>query len=326
MTISIRSERILVVDANETRRSELVKLLAQAGVETREATNCEDALAALAATKMAMVFADTVLPDKSGYYLLRQVKEQHPEVEVVLLAEVANSYNLLQALRQGAFDFIVRPLDTGEILSPTLERAARHLALCRKNDQLLAELEEKTRTLQRGMEMLRSLNVSMERLTSQRDIKELLRGLLDSALTVLGAKCGFIVLIERESGNISVKIGQGYPQETILRDSGKLPPGFISEAVRKEKPLLVADVLPPELAELINATERSRLLLYPGILAVPLILREREAGLVVLCGHPENYPFTQDDLHYLEQLSRHTSLILEHVGILHRLGQTPESA
>lgn len=326
MTMAMRNEKILVVDANEARRSELVKYLSEAGADTQEAANCEDALALLAVSKVAMVFAETVLPDKSGYFLLRQIKEEHPEVEVVLLDEVANSYHLLQALRQGAFDFIVRPLDSGEILSPTLERAARHLALSRENAQLVTELEEKTRTLQRGMEMLRALNVSMERLTSQREIKELLRGLLDSALTVLGAKCGFIVLIERESGNISVKIGQGYPQEIILRDSGKLPPGFITEIVRRERPLLVTDALPPELDELVNATERSRLLLYPGILAVPLMLREREAGLVVLCGHAENSPFTPDDLHYLEQLSRHTALILEHVGIMHRLGQRPESA
>lgn len=159
----------------------------------------------------------------------------------------------------------------------------------------------------------------MERLTALSDIKELLRGLLDSALTVLGAKCGFLVLIERESGDISIKIGQGYPTETVLRNSGKLPPGFITEVVRKGKPLIVADSLPPELAELINEAEKSRLLIYPGILAVPLILRECAAGLVVLCGHPEDHPFTVEDLHYLEQLARHTALVLEHVGTMRHL-------
>jgi CheY-like chemotaxis protein len=312
----MRHEKVLVVDANEARRAELVGYLSEVGVETQEATNSEDALAALDVATFALVFAETVLPDKSGYYLLRQIKDRHPEVEVVLLAEVANSYNLLQALRQGAFDFIVRPLDSGEILAPTLERAARHLALSRKNVQLLTELERKSRAMTRGMEMMRALNASLERLTALSDIKELLQGLLDSALTVLGAKCGFIVLIERESGNIGVKIGQGYPTGTVMRNSGKLPPGFITEIVRKGKSLIVADTLPPDLAEIVNEAEKSRLLLYPGILAVPLMLRECEAGLVVLCGHPEDHPFTVEDLHYLEQLSRHTALVLERVGTM----------
>jgi len=315
----MRNEKVLVVDAHEARRAELVRYLADVGVETQEATNCENALAALDVVTFALVFAEAELPDKSGYYLLRQVKDRHPEVEVVLLAEVANSYNLLQALRQGAFDFIVRPLDSGEILAPTLERAARHLALMRKNVQLLTELQGKTRALERGMEMLQALNASLERLTALGDIKDLLQGLLDSALTVLGAKCGFLVLIERESGDIGVKIGQGYPAGTVLRNSGKLPPGFITEVVRRRKPLIVADALPPDLAELVNEAEKGRLLIYPGILAVPLMLRECEAGLVVLCGHPEDHPFTVEDLHYLEQLSRHTALILEHVGSMHHL-------
>lgn len=315
----MRREKVLVVDAHAARRAELVQYLTEAGVETQEATNCEDALTALDVTTFALIFAEAELPDKSGYYLLRQVKARHPEVEVVLLAEVANSYNLLQALRQGAFDFIVRPLDSCEILAPTLERAARHLALSRKNVQLLTELKGKTRALERGMEMLRALNASLERLTALSDIKDLLQGLLDSALTVLGAKCGFLVLIERESGDIGIKIGQGYPAGTVLRNSGKLPPGFITEVVRKGKPLIVADALPPELAEIVNEAEKSRLFLYPGILAVPLMLRECEAGLVVLCGHPEDHPFTVEDLHYLEQLSRHTALVLEHVGSMHHL-------
>lgn len=315
----MRHEKVLVVDAHAERRAELVRYLSEVGVETQEATNSEEALAALGGATFALVFAETVLPDKSGYYLLRQIKDRHPEVEVVLLAEVANSYNLLQALRQGAFDFIVRPLDSGEILAPTLERAARHLALSRKNVQLLTELEGKARALEQGMEMLRALNASLERLTTLSDIKELLGGLLDSALTVLGAKCGFIVLIERESGDIGVKIGQGYPTGTVLRNSGKLPPGFITEVVRKGKSLIVADTLPPELAEIVNEAEKSRLFLYPGILAVPLMLRECEAGLVVLCGHPEEHPFTVEDLHYLEQLARHTALVLEHVGTMRQL-------
>lgn len=320
--MSMKGERVLVVDADEARRSELVKYLAEAGVESELAASCEEALEALEATTFSMVFAETGLPDKSGYFLLRQVKEIYPGIEVVLLAEVANTYNLMQALRQGAFDFIVRPLDSGDILTPTLERASRHLALIRQNSQLVAELEETNRTLQRGMKMLTALNASMERLTSERDIKELLRGLLDSALTVLGAKCGFIVLIERESGNISIKVGQGYPREIVLRDSGRLPPGFITEVVRRGRPLLVTDDLPPELSELVNVTEKSRLLIYPGILAAPLMLRGREAGLVVLCGHEEARPFTDDDLRYLEQLSCHTSLILEHVGVMRHLGET----
>ncbi len=102
ISMSMKSERVLVVDANAPRRSELVKYLAEAGVEALEGATCADALAALAATKVAMVFVETVLPDKSGYYLLRRVKEEYPQVVVVLLDEVANSYHLLQALRQGA--------------------------------------------------------------------------------------------------------------------------------------------------------------------------------------------------------------------------------
>jgi 2-keto-3-deoxy-L-rhamnonate aldolase RhmA len=56
----------------------------------------------------------------SGLFLLRRVKELRPEIEVILITHSASSYNLLQALRGGAFDFIVRPIDSGE---PQLQSA-----------------------------------------------------------------------------------------------------------------------------------------------------------------------------------------------------------
>lgn len=317
----MHGEQVLAVDHVDERRSELVDLLQSAGVKTREAQDCEGALAQLAERAAPLVFCEAELPGKSGFYLLRQVKERHPQTEVILLTQNATSYNLLQALRHGAFDVILRPLDSGEILFSTLERAARHLALRRQNEDLVEQLEVKARALERALGMMRALNASVERLTALSSIEELLAGLLDSALSVLGAKCGFIALIDRQSGSTGVKVCQGYPHDLCQRYSCRIPSGLVTEMARGGKSLLIADALPPELTELFGEAEREGLLTEQGILAVPLLLREREAGLVVLCGHADGHPFAEDDREVLRQLSCHTALVLEHVGTIHRLRQ-----
>lgn len=321
----MQDKRILVVDNDPQRRDNLKRLLSERQIEALEAASCEEALQLLATERVDLVLTETELPSKSGLYLLRQVKERHPELEVILITHNASSYNLLQALRNSAYDFIVRPIDTGEILFSALERAFAHIDLRRQNAELLRELERNNHSLRRALKMMQALNASIERVTAATDIEELFMELLGSAMRELQASRGLLALFDRTSGKLGLKVSKGIPPELCRQYSGGLPAGLTLALARRGKPVAIPGNLPEKLAALADPNELQSLLAAPGLLAAPLRLKERVAGIVVISGQQNGQSYGEQELNFLIQLSHHAALALEKVGIIHQLkrGKAP---
>ncbi len=311
--------RLLIVDHAEDRRLALQQLLRDRQIVALEAESCEEALDILAREPIHLVLTETELPTKSGLFLLQKVKQKHPDTEVILITHNASSYNLLQALRNGAYDFIVRPIDTSEILYNALDRAFSHIQLRRQNSQLLTDLAQRNRDLSQSLKMFKALNASIERVTAAGDIETLFMELLTSAMNELQIRRGFLALIDRSNDQLSLKVGAGIPTSVCRQYASGLPKGLCSAIVKRAKPLLISGDLPPRLAALVDPDELHGLLAPPGLLAAPLLLGERVVGLVVLSGSPKDQPFTEHEMHFLIQLSHHAALALEKAGIIHQL-------
>lgn len=315
----MKDKRILVVDNEEQRRDNLKQLLQERDIEALEAASCEEALQLLAGSGFDLVLTETDLPSKSGFFLLRQVKELCPETEVVLITHNASSYNLLQALRNGAHDFIVRPIDTGEILFSALKRTFDRIEQHRQNAQILAKLERNNRSLRGALKMMRALNASIERVSAATGIEELFLELLTSAMRELQSRRGFLALLDRASGKLGLKMCEGISPEMCRQYAGGLPAGLTQAIFRRGKPVLIPGALPEKLASLADPQELKDLLTAPGLLAAPLRLKERVVGVVVLSGHQNGRSYGEHELDFLVRLSHHAALALEKAGIIHQL-------
>jgi len=313
--------QLLIVDPSVSRRASLKDLLAQQNYRVLEAESCEQALDLMASAPVPVILTDTELPTKSGLFLLQQVKQDYPGTEVILLTLNASSYNLLQALRLGAYDFIVRPIDTGGILFNALERAFLEVSRRHENSWYLEELQRKNQLLAGSLRMSQALNHAVERLAQTVDIGEMLKELLHSAIGQLQAGKGLLALANPSNGGFGVKLSQGVPASFSHACSKSLPPGVVSRMVERGKPVLVPGRLPERLVELGNSLERSGLLNTPGLLAAPLCRDGRQIGMLALFGHPENRPFCQEDLQFLQQLSHHATLALDKAGTIRKLQQ-----
>ena len=200
------SPTILVVDDIANRRKEITQRLAERNYRLLEAASTEQALAHLRSDPPDLVVTETELPARSGLFLLQEIKQRHADIEVILVTHNATSYNLLQALRHGAFDFIVRPIDTSEILFSVVDRAYAQVSLRRQNQALLQQLERKNEALLQALEMIKTLNVSIERINSALEVGDILNRLVDSALEALGARLGLLALVKADKTNFGVKI------------------------------------------------------------------------------------------------------------------------
>jgi two-component system response regulator PilR (NtrC family) len=125
---------ILVVDDEASMREFLEILLAKQG---HRVTTAADAAGALAQVERAegdldLVITDLRLGADSGIDVLRRVKERSPGTEVVMVTAFATTENAVQAMKLGAYDYVLKPFKVDE-LRLIVEKALEHRALLQEN-------------------------------------------------------------------------------------------------------------------------------------------------------------------------------------------------
>jgi len=312
--------RILIVDNSNERRQQLRLLLESRNYGVIEAANCEDAIELLSQMDVSLVLTETELPTMSGLFLLQKVKKLHPQLEVILVTNNDSSFNLLQALRLGAYDYIVRPIDTGEILDKTLERVFTHMALKEQNRMLLGELEQQNSNLQHALNLIKELNRSIEKVASATDVRDLFRTLLESTLKTIHAQRGFIALIDHHAEKLYLKAGSGISPANCRRYARGLPNGLTIHLLKKGKPVLVPGKMPSTYHSLTVETELRDLYEAPGLLAAPLHFLKKEVGIIVISGNTNiSGRFSEHEMHFLIQLAHHACIALEKTGEIYLL-------
>ena len=314
-------EKILVVDHVEDRREHLVKLLENRFISVVQTASSEECLELLDKEFFRVVLSETELPKKSGLHLLKEIKVRSSHTEVVLLATNASSFSLLQALRHGVFDFILRPIDSGEILFSTVGRAIAQSKFQQERDNQLSELKRRNHMLDHELRRMKSLTEHLNRMVQSDRVEEIFSLMLEAAVKELGAENGMICLLPRDGKQLVLKVSQNIAVEVAGKFARQIPPGLIEVIARRAKAVLVPDQLPHGLAVLVDKQEQQDLLRLPGLISIPLRLNKRIAGVVLLTGHPPRVPFNEQDLRYLIQLVSHAQYLLEKVGQMRRLMQ-----
>jgi two-component system response regulator HydG len=123
----------LVVDDDEAHRVTLQRHIASMGHRVTAASSGEDALNRFAAASPDIVLSDIKMPGLDGFDLLRRLKASSPSTDVILLTGYASMQAAIEAIRHGAFDFLLKPLDLDvidEVLGRCIaERAGRREVL-----------------------------------------------------------------------------------------------------------------------------------------------------------------------------------------------------
>jgi CheY-like chemotaxis protein len=321
-----RNHSILIVDNVSERREQLKAMLFEREDSVIEADTSEAALELMKEIQADLIITETELPTRSGLYLLQEIKKLYPDTEVILTTHNASSFNLLQALRHGAFDFIVRPIDTSEILFNIIDKAFTQIDLRVHNQALLSELENRNKEMERSLAMMTSLSEAIEKINSAMEVSELLSRLLDSAMGALQARKGLLALICGPGESpYGIKMSRGVSAEFVQKYTDQLDEGLLLDIARSGSPMVVSDTLPAYMMERVSDEER-HLVDDPGLLAVPLYHRDRAIGVMILFGYAEGSPFTAQNLQFLVQLAHHAAITLEKAGIIHQLKRQGKKA
>ncbi|MCK6529298.1 sigma-54 dependent transcriptional regulator [Myxococcota bacterium] len=136
--------RILVVDDEAANREALQRILARDGYDVESAASGDQALAALRASPFDLLLTDLKMPRMDGVELLRAARVVAPDVEAILMTAYGTVEVAVEAMKEGAYDFLTKPLKRHELLR-AVEKALEKRSLLAENRELRARLREKDR-------------------------------------------------------------------------------------------------------------------------------------------------------------------------------------
>ncbi len=135
------SARILAVDDERATCEALAEMLIAWGHKVETAFDGHDALRKAGEFRPDVVLSDLAMPETDGLWLLRQLREELPECPVVFLTGQGTIEAAVEAIREGAYDFIVKPLDTAR-LKVCIDRALEKKETMREVQSLRRRLKQ----------------------------------------------------------------------------------------------------------------------------------------------------------------------------------------
>lgn len=133
---------ILIIDDEEKLRLLLKRIISLEGFTVLEANNIVSAQKVLEKEPVDVVLCDVKLPDGNGVDFIRTIRQSYPLLEIILLTAFGNVPDGVQAMRNGAFDYIMKGDDNDKII-PLLNRALDKVQLAKKVEQLQKQVGEK---------------------------------------------------------------------------------------------------------------------------------------------------------------------------------------
>ncbi len=171
------SDRILVVDDEEPIREIVSSMLSNAGYRTHQAGSGIEALAILdSGHEFELMLSDLMMAELDGIGLLEKAKEKYPDMPVVMVTAVHDISVALAAIRNGAYDYLLKPFEREQLLA-MVRRALENRRLKLENRSYQINLESlvaaRTEQLRQAMaDLERSYDITLEALGDALDLKD----------------------------------------------------------------------------------------------------------------------------------------------------------
>lgn len=212
--------RVLIVDDDEPVRSVFASCLSTR-YSCVTASDAQEALVRLASEPFALVIADIQMPGLSGIELLRRIMEHFPDTAVIMASGIDRTQRVLDAVRLGAFDYLIKPCDM-DVLELAVERALERRSLLRSARRYKQDLEKQNAELARRKAELERLQAQIVHSEKMASLGQLAAGVAHE----LNNPANFIY------GNMDILRSCTSSLERLLRfyDEAQLPPPLAEEA------------------------------------------------------------------------------------------------
>ncbi len=222
----MNESKILVIDDEPNTRQLLTQLLRAREYSVEVVEDGSEALDKVKDNFFNLLITDLRMPVVGGVDVLKKIKRVNPYIEVIIITGYPSIDTAVEAMKIGAADYICKPFDIKYILQ-AVTRALDN----QKTNVNQIELGELTTLL----EINRSIAVAD-------NLDSILRQILDSALSLVKAKRGSILLLDEKTNELSIKAARGLNDEVIKNTRIKLDESIWGKVFEDGTPLLVTDI------------------------------------------------------------------------------------
>ena len=322
--------RVLVVEDDETVADVLREVLSDQPFQLEFQTTAEAALARIAQSCPDLILTDISLPGKSGLEVMREARVIDPEVAVILMTGYASVQTAIDALRQGADDYVTKPFDDIAELPVMVEKRLRNRRLKAENRALLEQLRRQNEALSRHEQELRErvamatwqmstlYRVSME-IGADLELEPRLARIAATTAQLTSAGAAAVYLQDEETAEFRLAAAHG--REGVKHTDGA--PEFLVGTG-------LLGMVAFNRAPLCHTEPAGTTLTVPGVagdvhtlLAVPMVQGSVVIGVLVAIDKPE--AFTRDDQEFLSLFASQAAIqirnsqLFEHTKVLDRL-------
>jgi len=153
--MSVVSGRVLVIDDEAIVRDSIVAYLEDSGFDVLEADNGQDGVACFHRHLPDIVLCDLRMPNMDGLAVLKEINGISPNTPFIVVSGAGVMADVVQALRLGASDYLIKPILDMEVLEHSILRNLKSMRLVEQNSAYRNQLEDKNRELEVRLEELR---------------------------------------------------------------------------------------------------------------------------------------------------------------------------
>ena len=125
--------RVLLVDDEEQFLDLLSQRLGTRGIDAETSTSGEEALVKIKNRNFDAIVLDVMMPGIGGIETLKQIRKEHPELQIIMLTGQGTVGKAVEAMNEGAMDFMEKPADINKLMDKIGEAKEKRLLLVTKN-------------------------------------------------------------------------------------------------------------------------------------------------------------------------------------------------
>lgn len=261
-----------------------------------------------------VLLLDLLLPDSSGLETLRRARAAAPDIPILVMTGASDEENAIQALREGAQDYLVKGESDGSVLYRAIRYAVERSRLERERAALADEL--------------RFIAEAGELLGSDLDYESTLREVARLSVPTVADWC-VVDVLDEDGALQSVQLAAADPAKERLLEKmlSRFPhtPGPSAHPVQRvldsREPILVAEVTPDFIASSVASEDHLRMMTELGPVSamfLPLAERDQVLGAITLISAESGRHYTPHDLWLAGELARRATRAIENARLYQR--------
>lgn len=249
--MSAQAATILVIEDEPIIRDTMGDFLEDRNYRVVLAKNGQDGLEKFKQEQPDVVLTDLRMPEMGGLEVLQQVKEISPGTPLIVISGTGSINDSIQALRFGAWDYILKPIEDMTIVALSINKALEQVQLKKENlvyqnnlellvQKRTMELEKANANLIQTNERLKRVVYSTSHLTAYSDINKFGPSIIDEYIEHMRASGGCLYLIKDEGLHLlNVKNHQNTSEFIAFPLEAE---SVIDQCIREKKPQIINDI------------------------------------------------------------------------------------